>query len=186
MYRYVLWREWAKYVGDMRNPPFDDELKPVGHSDWRPSPYAMVIGLNPSTADESKDDPTIRKCVAFAKLWNCGALCMVNLFAFRATKPRDMMHQPRPVGNENDMWLVRCAREARVVVAAWGTHGDFMGRDEDVCKLLDGLLCLGVTRDGFPRHPLYVPYCTSLMDYDYETNRAANPAVDRRSEAAER
>src|SRR5690242_6108456 len=99
-YRYTLWREW-----DI----FDKN-------------YVMFVGLNPSTADERVDDPTIRRCIDFAKRWGYGALCMTNLFAYRATDPRVMKAFPYPVGPENDKWLVRCAREAGVVVAAWGNH----------------------------------------------------------------
>jgi len=120
--------------------------------------YAMFVGLNPSTADETLDDPTIRKCVGFAKRWGFGALCMTNLFAYRETNPRKMMGFGRPVGDENDQWLTACARDAGQIIAAWGTNGDFMARDEEVLKLLDGVECLRRTKSGFPEHPLYVPY----------------------------
>ena len=133
-FRYTLWREWDVLNRD----------------------YAMFIGLNPSTADETLDDPTIRRCSGFAKSWGYGALCMTNLFAFRATNPRTMMGHTKPVGEENDKWIVRCAREAGIVVAAWGTRGQFMARDKEVGGLLDELHCLGKTKDGSPRHPLYV------------------------------
>ena len=145
--RYVLWRQWDYLTAAARR-------------------YAMFIGLNPSTADETQNDPTIRRCIDFAKRWGCGALCMTNLFAYRATNPRTMMGYPRPVGAENDAWIVRCAREANVVVAAWGTHGRFMARDEDVMKLLDNVQCLGVNADGTPRHPLYVRRDVELIDYE--------------------
>jgi hypothetical protein len=144
--RYTLWRQWD-YLSDAAKR------------------YAMFIGLNPSTADETHDDPTVRRCIDFAKRWGCGALCMTNLFAFRATDPRKMMGYPRPIGEENDKWLVRCSREATFVVAAWGCHGRFMARDEDVMKLLDNVQCLGVNADGTPRHPLYVRRDRELIDY---------------------
>lgn len=141
LYRYTLWREW-----DLMN-----------------SQYAMFIGLNPSTADETKDDPTIRRCIDFAKQWGCGALCMTNLFAFRATNPKVMMAQSSPIGHENDNWLACCARDARFIVAAWGNKGRFLGRDEEVLKIVDNLDCFGLTKEGCPSHPLYLPKNSQLV-----------------------
>jgi hypothetical protein len=83
----------------------------------------MFIGLNPSTADETIDDPTIRRCVIFAKDWGYGALCMTNLFAFRATDPAIMKAHPEPVGESNDGTLEELALSTVVVVAAWGVGG---------------------------------------------------------------
>ena len=94
-YRYALWRIW-------------DDAKP----------YAMFIGLNPSTADETEDDPTIRRCMNFAKDWGYGGLCMTNLFAYRATIPANMMSAADPVGAENNAWLANLAENAGVIVAA--------------------------------------------------------------------
>jgi hypothetical protein len=142
-YRYVLWREW-----DMTNPS-----------------YAMFVGLNPSTADENADDPTIRKCVGFAKRWGYGALCMTNLFAFRSTDPLKMQANPLPIGDDNDRWLQVCAMEAGVIIAAWGIRGPFMNRDREVIKLLPRFSCLKTTKDGHPSHPLYVPYSTAPISF---------------------
>lgn len=100
-YRYGLWRRWA---------PLD--LSPLN--------WAMFIGLNPSTADGSEDDPTIRRCVAYAKMWGYRGLLMANLFAFRATEPADMLRAADPVGPSNDSALMGYARMARIAVAAWG------------------------------------------------------------------
>lgn len=149
-YRYTLWREWPG--ADLFNQSI------IG--------YVMFVGLNPSTADEMVDDPTIRKCVGFAKRWGFCALCMTNLFAFRATEPRKMEAEKFPIGSENDKWLVDCARGASAIVAAWGTRGAFMGRDEEVRKLLHGMKCLRRTQHGFPEHPLYIPYDTPLTDFE--------------------
>lgn len=132
-YRYALWREWPDGDG-----------------------YAMFVGLNPSTADETRDDPTIRRCIAFAKAWGYAALCMTNLFAFRATDPKVMMAAGDPVGPENDAHLALLAREAGVVVAAWGTHGTHKRRADAVRSLLPALHCLATTKDGHPGHPLYL------------------------------
>lgn len=134
-YRYVLWREW-------------DPARPG---------YALFVGLNPSTADGATDDPTVRRCRDFARRWGYGALCLANLFAYRATDPAALKVAASPVGRGNDRWLARLTAEAGVVVAAWGVHGAFMGRDRAVTAFLGGrLTCLGVTKDGHPRHPLYV------------------------------
>lgn len=134
-WRYSLSRHW------------DPELKAVA-----------FVGLNPSTADETADDPTIRRCTRFARDWGYGGLVMLNLFAYRATDPRDMKAAADPVGPENDTYLQRCAERAGIVVAAWGAHGDYQGRAQDVVDrgLLGSFTVLGLTKDGHPRHPLYM------------------------------
>lgn len=121
----------------------------------------VVIGLNPSTADETKDDPTIRRCVAFAKREDCDGLVMLNLFAFRSTKPALLFEEEDPVGPDNDRWIraqMRLVADHRIVVAAWGVHGStWPDRVREVAELAGGRLqCLGVTQNGQPRHPLYV------------------------------
>ena len=117
----------------------------------------MFIGLNPSTADETQDDPTIRRCIAFAKAWGYSALCMTNIFAFRATDPKDMKAEEFPIGgHENDLSLHSLSESAGIVIAAWGVHGTHLDRNADVMKLIPNLHCLGTTKDGHPRHPLYL------------------------------
>lgn len=133
-YRYQLWREWG---------PGTD--------------YVMFVGLNPSTADEINDDPTIRRCIRFAQEWGYGALCMTNAFAFRATDPRVMKREPHPVGPDNDFNLKQLAQGAGVVVAAWGTHGTHKGREQWLRLHLPKLHYLRLTKDGHPSHPLYLP-----------------------------
>jgi hypothetical protein len=117
------------------------------------------IGLNPSTADATADDPTIRRCVGFAKAWGFGGVAVVNLFAFRATDPRELKRAADPTGPENDAHLLAVATEASKVIAAWGVHGSHRGRDEEVIELLRGtgvrVACLERTNAGHPRHPLY-------------------------------
>lgn len=134
-YRYALWRRWDS-----------------DHAD-----YAMFVGLNPSTADETLNDPTIRRCIAFAKDWGYSGLCMTNIFAYRVTDPAVMKAVADPVGPDNDRWLAQCAERAGVVIAAWGTHGVHMGRAETVKRLLPSLSYLRLTKDGHPGHPLYLP-----------------------------
>ena len=135
-YRYSLWRIW--------NGMFSQG-------------YAVFIGLNPSTADENNDDPTIRRCIGFAKDWGCIGLCMVNLFAFRATSPAVMKAQEDPIGPENDETLDYVASGAGVIVAAWGNDGAFLDRDKKVKAMFPNLHHLGLTKKGCPRHPLYLP-----------------------------
>ena len=132
-YRYALWRRWGA------------------------GPNVMFVGLNPSTAEEEIDDPTIRRCITFARTWGYGGLCMTNLFAYRSTQPAEMLAQVDPVGPYNDNYLVQLASEARLVVAAWGTHGQHRGRHNAVRKMLSGLHYLRLTKDGHPSHPLYLP-----------------------------
>lgn len=117
----------------------------------------MFIGLNPSTADEKLNDPTIRRCIAFAQSWGFGSLCMTNLFAYRATQPTDMLAQDDPVGPENDEYLRALASVSSVVVAAWGTHGTHYGRNNTVRSMLPRLHYLRLTKEGHPGHPLYLP-----------------------------
>ena len=91
---------------------------------------------------------------------------MSNLFAFRATKPEDMMAAVDPVGPENDFWLRKLSIEAFLTVAAWGVKGMFRGRDKDVTDRLlcvADLMCLKHTKDGHPWHPLYVPGSAQLV-----------------------
>lgn len=121
------------------------------------SARVVFVGLNPSTADERVDDPTIRRCIAFAKAWGFGGVQVLNLFAFRATRPADMLCQPDPVGPDNDHHLTTYAVRAALVVAAWGTLGSHMARDRAVRALLPGLHCLRLTKHGHPAHPLYLP-----------------------------
>jgi len=129
---------------------------------WDPgSPVVAFVMLNPSTADADHLDPTVRRCVGFARDWGFGALEVVNLFAFRATDPADLVRAPEPVGVDNDLAIVDAVRGVDRVVVAWGTRGTHRHRAESVSTLLAGChvrpMALGTTRDGHPRHPLYVP-----------------------------
>lgn len=127
-YRYRLWRRW-------------DRSKPV---------VAFVM-LNPSTADARRDDPTIRRCVGFARTWGFGGVEVVNLYAFRATEPRRLRDVVDPVGPDNERHVMRAIRRARLVVLAWGAHAE-------ATRLLSlrRARCLGLTKAGQPRHPLYL------------------------------
>ena len=112
LYRYKLWRIW-------------DESK-------RP---ALFIGLNPSTADENIDDPTIRRCIDFAMQWGEGGLIMANLFAYRSTDPKELKGIADPVGRDNDEYLVDAHRKAGITVLAWGNGGSYLNRGDIVRKI---------------------------------------------------
>ena len=132
-YRYSLWRWWDKSKG-----------------------YALFIGLNPSTADETNDDPTVRRCINFAKKWGYGGLCMANLFAVRSPYPWFIKCAHNPVGPENNKHLEKVAKDADVVIAAWGNDGSYMDRDDEVKKLFPNMMCLKKNKNGSPGHPLYL------------------------------
>lgn len=124
---------------------------------WNESgPCVLIIGLNPSTADAVKDDPTIRRCIRFARDWGYGSLLVGNLFGYRTTWPKDLKRVADPIGRGNDRWLKRLSDQADLVVAAWGIHGKFLDRGAKVLANLANVHCLGETADGFPRHPLYL------------------------------
>jgi hypothetical protein len=129
--------------------------------------------LNPSTADHRVDDPTIRRCMGFARRWGYGSLVVVNLFAFRTPSPALLARAPAPVGPQNDQYLRAARRRTQDIVVAWGTHGSLHGRDRVVIELLGRrrrrpLLCLGTTAHGYPRHPLYLQKSTSPEHFTVE------------------
>lgn len=134
MYRYSLWREWNTT-----------------------SPRVLFVMLNPSTADAIKDDPTIRRCMAFARSWGYGSLEVVNLFAYRTSHPAALRAAPDPVGPDNDRHLLAATQRADLIVAAWGHAGGLLNRNREVMRQLRGPIhCLGTTQRGHPRHPLYL------------------------------
>lgn len=137
-------------------------------------PGILFVLLNPSVADAAKDDPTNRRGMDFARRWGYGSCVFVNLFAFRSPHPKVMKAAQYPVGPDNNQHIVEQARKAAAIVLAWGTDGGHMRRDLAVLKLLDGLAlhCLkppnkpALTKDGHPRHPLYLPKATELQRWE--------------------
>lgn len=124
--------------------------------------------LNPSTANASLDDPTIRRCRRFAKDWNCAGLIVANLYALRATNPSDLWLHSDPVGPDNDMHLSSLIREHETIVCAWGANAK-ADRVSEVRKMFHRMsrpMCLGVTKDGAPRHPLYIRADQPLIDWN--------------------
>ncbi len=137
---------------------------------WRtvgPSPRRVLFGcLNPSTADALIDDATVRQMIGFAKLWGYGRFDVVNMFAFRATNPRDLLRAMDPVGPDNDNHIAAAAGEAETIVAAWGGSipPRMTGRRDAMRRLFKAraVYCLNRTKDGEPRHVLYLPRSTPL------------------------
>jgi hypothetical protein len=99
-YRYILWRIW-------------DDKKPL----------IMFIGLNPSIADETKNDPTITRCINYAKDWVYGGVYVGNIFAYCSTSPTNLYKIDEPIGRDNDKWLFDTSRKAKKIIAVWGNHG---------------------------------------------------------------
>lgn len=132
-YRYALTRTWDRTL-----------------------PSVLFVGLNPSTADATRDDATVRRCTTFARDWGFGSVALVNLFAFRSTDPSLLPHEDDPVGPANDEWINRLAAESGQVIIAWGIHGALLQRDQQVLQLIEEPFCLGKTKNGSPRHPLYL------------------------------
>ncbi len=155
-YRYTLWREWGNDARQLWNGENGHTMKP-------PGAFVQFIGLNPSTADETKDDPTIRRCIAYAKAWGFSGICMTNIFAFRATDPEVMKKEKDPVGfyGLNDANLLSIGMDAGLIVAAWGNHGTHLNRGYNLAQWLRKthgmkLHCFRITKLGQPEHPLYM------------------------------
>lgn len=140
-FRYLLVREWDKKA-----------------------PWVTFVMLNPSTADASKDDATIRKCIAFAKHWGFGGIKVVNLFAYRATKPADLKRAGYPVGATNVPTLAAVFAEHANIICAWGAQARGHPQAATVLGMIRGANrlpeAIRTLKDGVPEHPLYIPLST--------------------------
>ncbi len=156
-YRYALWRTWKP--GD-------------GH--------VLFIGLNPSTADEKEDDPTIRRCIGFAKDSGYGGMNMVNLFAYRATNPREMMKAESPIGPKNNHYLQMYFDPIGFNIACWGIWGVYLNRGQQVRDMLgdECLHCFGLTKNGEPRHPLYLPKRAEIIEISLLQSKEKDALAD--------
>jgi hypothetical protein len=150
-HRYALWRIW------------DDDL-----------PKLVVIGLNPSTADEAADDPTIRRCIGFARREGMGGLLMLNLHTWRARDPDELdaigykkSYETALKENRRIFQRVASMHHDGLFVAAWGAHfgAPSQWRRLDARKWLPNLYCFGMTQTGMPKHPLYLAASTKLMPF---------------------
>jgi len=137
----------------------------------RPEPKtALFVMLNPSTADHENNDPTIRRCIGFAKAWHCTALEIRNLFSLRSTDPRALYSDAQAEGDPQNIGrIVSASTTADIIVCAWGSHGALRDRDAFVRETLRGsgrrLYHLGLTQRGQPRHPLYLRGDTKPMEW---------------------
>jgi hypothetical protein len=132
-YRYLLRRRW-----DVKRPAL------------------LFCMLNPSIADAERNDPTIRRCLGFARAWEYGGLEVVNLYAYRATQPAELFRAADPVGPDNDRHIAEAVARAGRVIVGWGNHGRNAERLASVLPLLNEAYCFDITSAGQPRHPLYV------------------------------
>ena len=142
-FRYSLYRRWAEH----------------GRS-------VTFVMLNPSTADAFKEDPTITRCIGFAKGFGYHALQIVNLFAFRSTDPKKLRQVEDPVGPDNDQYIREACYRGNSVICAWGAYAHLDGRDLEAWKQIrlevPNVFCLGRTKAGHPKHPLYLKATTEL------------------------
>lgn len=134
------------------------------HKTWSEAPSIMFIGLNPSMSDGL--NPTLRRCITFAQIWGYGSCYILNLFACRTKNPSLLKKIISPVGEENDIYILCTAAKVDKVVFAWGTHGGYLNRDQAVIDLLGQSYTFGLTKKGFPRHPLYVRSNTPLIPFN--------------------
>ena len=151
LYRYSLRRTWA--LGRRKQ--------------------VLFIGLNHSSADSESDDPTIRRCVQFASNWGFNSLEVVNLFAFRATYPKDLFREMDPIGLHNDSWIGKAHQRSSLTIACWGSSGIFKNRAEIVMNSIDNLFCIKKNKDETPSHPLYLNSKITPRAYTITPSRAS-------------
>lgn len=152
-YRYALWRQLQRRL--------EPRISEQGET-------ALFVMLNPSTADDLEDYPTIRRCLGFVRREGFARLAVANLYALCSTDPARLATHPDPIGPVNDEWIGILAGDASLIIAAWGASRHAApGRIETVLRLLGGrpLRCLGLTDGGHPRHPLMVRADQPLVDY---------------------
>ncbi len=141
-YRYSLTRSWNSAEG-----------------------YVLFIGLNPSIADEIIDDPTLIRCINFAKDWGYGGLIMVNLFAYMSTHPKDLKKAKLPIGKNNNKHILKNHQKSQLTIAAWGNDGHFLKRDKEVLEIINNPMCLNINKSGQPAHPLYQKKDQELINF---------------------
>lgn len=146
VYRYRLYRS------------LDSDLR------WyRPAVFVM---LNPSTADEIENDPTIRRCIDFAKREGRTHMIVINLFALRSTDPKALKYHADPVGPDNLIHWEKELKNSDFKIAAWGTNPMAKEQAKKIIEMYPGFLCLGKNKDGSPKHPLYLAKNTPLIEFD--------------------
>jgi hypothetical protein len=132
----------------------------------------LFIGLNPSTADETKDDPTIRRCVGFARDWGFSKMYMGNLFSYVTAYPKELTKENcLKNDDENRLALSKMARESLRVVFCWGNNGVLHGQGKKIVHFINTWspndpVCFGINKNGQPKHPLYLPKNAEVIVYD--------------------
>ena len=143
-YRFVLWRF------------------------WNDAPRVLFIGLNPSTANELQSDPTIRRCIGFAQNWDYGGIYFCNLYSYVSTDPR-LLSSEEALHRANIPAITMATSLSVLTVAAWGDGVELVENGKSVArhitKIIEPSLCFGLTQKGNPKHPLYLPGGTELVDY---------------------
>jgi hypothetical protein len=143
MYRYALWRTWSAY-----KPPL------------------MFIGLNPSTANQLNNDPMITRLITRANIDGYGGLLAGNIYGLVSSNPDKLITTPDPIGTETDVYLCQMIGMAKTILCAWGSFSAAsVSRINDVLAMISDPYCLGLNRDGRPKHPLYIPYKEHLIKY---------------------
>jgi len=140
-YRYMLKRQWGE---DNNN-------------------FVNFVLLNPSTANEERDDPTVMACIALAQNMGFDGLYITNLFALRTKNPDTLKQNKNPIGDKNDTFIKRYALKSKRIIIAWGNHGEFLRRGEKVIHIISQIqvpYCFEITKKGNPRHPLYIKRST--------------------------
>tara|TARA_B100000787_G_C16180929_1_gene291781 strand:+ start:838 stop:1314 length:477 start_codon:yes stop_codon:yes gene_type:complete len=128
--------------------------------------YVLFIGLNPSIADEKSDDPTLIRCINFARDWGYGGLIMVNLFAYMTTYPSELKKINLPIGVENNKHIIKNYQKSQLTVIAWGNDGCFLQRDKKVLEIISNPMCLCINKTGQPAHPLYQKRGQKLINFN--------------------
>lgn len=148
-FRYALWRKWNLHA---------------------PGKFITFIGLNPSRANETFNDPTITRLINFAKDWGYDGMYMANLFAWRDPDPSflkqfGVLNHFEFVGYHTDEWIQMMINDSQQVVFCWGNF-DVKGRDKEVMKYIPDAMCFGTNANGSPKHPLYLKKTTKLIEYE--------------------
>ena len=135
-YRYTLWRVWGE------------------------GPFMHFILLNPSTANENNNDPTVERCERRARRWGFGGMNLTNIFAYRSTSPWTLYKIKDPVGPENDKYILQAVKVSNRTICGWGGHGKHLDRHNKVKELVKAsvVYALRINKSGIPSHPLYLNY----------------------------
>ena len=166
-------KSWATYSACER---YRFALNRVWNAEGR---RLLFIMLNPSTATEVMNDPSVERCERRARALGYGALRVCNLFGWRSTDPRELKTVADPVGIGNDEAITKGCRWAEMIICAWGTHGVHASRDIEVGKILrknaraDAIHHLGLSKAGLPRHPLYIAYAKQPEPWPVPACRAS-------------